>query len=130
MLQDMYMAALLGIYERNNVLLLKEVFIWAYEKSAVRYASLRQTLGEPNPFRLQYRNQLRTLVKHIIQNALNAEQASVWIKTFALAVPEADRPKFIEIVDEELLSLHEGNFARYQVTPSQFSRWKDAFFQK
>jgi len=128
--QDMYMAALLGIYELNNVLLLKEVFMWAYQKSAVRYASLRQTLGEPNPFRLQYRNQLRTLVKHIIQNALNAEQASVWIKTFALDIPEADRPKFIEIVDEELLSLHEGNFARYQVTPSQFSRWKDAFFQK
>lgn len=128
--QDMYMAALLAVYELNNILLLKEVFIWAYEKSAARYASLRQTLGEPNPFRLQYRNQLRTLVKHIIQNTLNTEQASVWIKTFALDIPETDRPKFIEIVDEELLSLHEGNFARYQVTPSQFSRWKEAFFQK
>jgi Fic family protein len=127
--QDMYTAALLAVYELNDILLLKEVFIWTYEKSAARYAAIRQTLGEPDPFRLQYRNQLRTLLKHILVNGLSPEQASIWIKTFALDIIESDRSKFIDVVDEELLSLHEGNFARYLVTPSQFSHWKQRFFK-
>jgi len=33
------------------------------------------------------------------------------------------KARFIEAVETELLSLHEGNFARYKVRPSEFYRW-------
>ena len=39
--------------------LLKEVFIWACERSAARYGAVRQSLGDPDPFRLRYRAELR-----------------------------------------------------------------------
>jgi Fic family protein len=50
-----YADAVLGVYELNRTELLKDVFIWAYERSAARYAAVRQSLGEPDPFRLRHR---------------------------------------------------------------------------
>ncbi|MEO6719234.1 MAG: Fic family protein [Ferruginibacter sp.] len=122
---DLYIKGLLGVYELNRIELLKHVFIEAYEKSAAKYAKLRQTIGEPDPFRIQYRNQLRRLISTILISNLTRTAATDTIDEAAETVPEADRSKFIETAQNELLALHEGNFARYQVTPSQFKRWKD-----
>ena len=44
--KGLYTDAMLAVYELNKVDLLKEVFLWAYERSAHRYAAIRQTLGE------------------------------------------------------------------------------------
>jgi len=57
-----YTEAVLGIYELNKIDLLKDVFIWAYERSAARYAAVRQSLGEPDPLRLKHRAALRQIV--------------------------------------------------------------------
>ncbi|MGE4253402.1 MAG: Fic family protein, partial [Parvibaculaceae bacterium] len=40
--RGLYTDAILGIYEMNRVELLRDVFIWAYERSADRYAAVRQ----------------------------------------------------------------------------------------
>ena len=39
-------------------------------------------------------------------------------------VPVADQPRFIEVVETELLSLHEGNIARYRLRPVEFHDWQ------
>lgn len=124
---DMYVNGLLGIYELNRVELLKDVFIWAYQRSAFRYAAVRQSVGEPDAFRLKYRSDLRTLVNEIVRNAHSSKQASESIHQYAAKISEIDRQKFIEIVETELLSLHEGNFARYYISPSEFKRWKETW---
>ncbi len=125
--QDLYVAGLLGVYELNRIALLKDIFIWAYGRSAVRYAALRQTVGQPDPFRLKYRDLIRTLINGIIADVLTPSPASERIKAAAAGLPATDQQKFIEAVDTELLSLHEGNFARYLVTPAQFQRWKETW---
>jgi hypothetical protein len=43
---------------------------------------------------------------------------------YGTRLPEGDRAKFIEVVETELLSLHEGNIARYRIRPSEFVAWK------
>ena len=40
-------------------------------------------------------------------------------------VDEAERERVREVVERELLSLHEGNFARYRVTPSELAGWQE-----
>jgi hypothetical protein len=45
----LYTQAVLGVYERNRVDLLNDVFLWAYARSAQQYTSVRQSLGEPDP---------------------------------------------------------------------------------
>jgi hypothetical protein len=42
-------------------------------------------------------------------------------------VVQADRERFREIAESELLGLHEGNFARYQIRPSEFAAWQEAW---
>jgi len=122
--KDPYIQGLLGVYELQRVDLLKDVFLWAYERSSLRYSAVLQSLGEPDVFRLRYRDDIRGLVAGIVSQALSQASASERIVEYSARVPEADRAKFIEVLETELLSLHEGNFARYRIRPSEFAVWK------
>lgn len=128
--ERLYINGILGIYELNRIELLKDVFIWAYERSARQYSVVRQTVGEPDPFRLKYHVELRMVISEIISGALNYKPASDLIAEHAKALPEADRKQFIAMVERELLSIHEGNFARYRVTPLQYKLWKNVWEKK
>ncbi len=121
---DIYIQAVKGVYELNKTDLLKDVFLWAYERSAARYAAIRQSLGEPDPFRLKYRDQIRELVAQIVNELLDPKNASVIIKKKKNDLPQQDRAKFEEVVEIELMNLHEGNFARFWIRPSVFKEWK------
>lgn len=123
--KDVYTHGLLAVYELNRIEILKDVFIWAYGRSATRYAALRQTLSKPDPFVMKYRQEIKTLVTNIILNALSYEEAIEKIKQDAERLPSDDRSRFIEIVDTELMNMHEGNIARYFIRPSQFHTWKE-----
>jgi len=46
--QDLYAHAMLGVYELNRIELLRDLFIWAYERSAARYAAPSSPLSK-NP---------------------------------------------------------------------------------
>ena len=123
--RDTYTEAVLGVYELNRVDLLRDVFIWAYERSAARYAAVRQSLGEPDPFRLEHRDALRTVVAEIVREGMGRKAAAVHIASWTKRHIDApDRERFREIAESELLSLHEGNFARYQIRPVEFAQWR------
>jgi len=122
--EDYYIKGMLAVYELNRTDLLKDVFIWAFERSAMRYAAIRQSLGEPDTFRLKYRDEMKnTIVKIILQKA-QKDGAIQIIKDDANNLPQNDQAKFIESVETELIGLHDGNFARYKISPSEFKRWK------
>jgi Fic family protein len=125
--KDPYIQGLLGVYELQRVDLLKDVFLWAYERSSLRYSAVLQSLGEPDAFRLRYRDDIRSLIANIVSQAMSQASASQRIVEYSARVPEADRPKFIEVLETELLSLHEGNFARYRIRPSEFTAWQAAW---
>lgn len=116
---------MLGVNEQNKVDLLKDIFIWAYERSAERYAAVRQSLGAPGPFRQRHREALRQLVGDVVRAKMDRKAAAAfiaeWIKD---NVPADERETFREMAESDLLSLHEGNFARLQVRPSEFAAWQ------
>jgi hypothetical protein len=39
-------------------------------------------------------------------------------------VAAEDRERFRDIAENELLSLHEGNYARYRIRPAEFEAWR------
>ncbi len=126
-----YTEAVLGVYELNKVDLLKDVFIWACEKSAERYAAVRQSLGEPDPFRQQHRQALRQLEGDVVRGRLNRKEAAAFLGDWVSKnVVEEERDTFREMVESDLLGLHEGNFARLQVRPSEFKAWQFAWENK
>jgi len=126
-----YTDAILGIYELNKVDLLKDVFIWAYERSAERYAAVRQSLGEPDPFRQRHREALRQLVGEVVRGKMDRKAAAAYIATWVKDhVTADDRGTFRDMTESDLLGLHEGNFARLQVRPSEFAAWQVAWENK
>ncbi len=123
-----YTEAILGVYEMNQVDLLKDVFIWAYERSASRYVAVRQSLGEPDPFRLKHREALREIVRAIVLERLDRKAAFSRIAAWSGKNIEADeQDQFREVTENEILGLHEGNFARFRIKPSQFREWQDTW---
>jgi len=128
----LYMEALLGAYELNKIDLLRDVFIWAYERSAARYAAVRQSLGEPDPFRFRHRAALRQIVGEVVRAKMDKKAAAAFITAWVEknGVPETEREKFRDMAESELVSLHEGNFARYQIRPSEFAAWQEIWRQK
>jgi hypothetical protein len=122
--QQSYLRAILGVYELRRTEMLRDLFIWAYERSADRYAAVRQSLGEPDAFRLQYRDQLRAVVGSVVRARMGKKKATVHIaKWTSEHIAAQDRELFRATAEGELLGLHEGNFARYRIRPSEFEAW-------
>ena len=122
--EQAYISGLLGIYELNRIELLREVFVWAYERSSSLYSATRQELGEPDLFRLRYRNLITTMIGEIIRKCLSKQVAVAAIKQKATeTVLLEDRARFIEVIETELMSLHKGNIARFRLKPSEYDEW-------
>lgn len=122
--EEDYISGLLGVYELNRIELLREVFVWAYERSSALYAATRQELGEPDPFRLQHRELIIETMGEIIRSCMDKPAAVAAIKQKAaetLAV--TDRARFIKIIEVALMSLHIGNIARFRLNPSEYEAW-------
>ncbi len=122
--QGDYLNAIIAVYELNRIEYLREVFVWAYKRSAMRYSAIRETLGEPDPFRLQHRTAIQQCVRSIVQanKAPAADQQQ--IDQAARVFQGDDRKRFCEIIQIELRSLHQGNIARYRLRPKEFAAWQ------
>ncbi len=126
--RDTYTKALLGVYELNRIELLREVFIWAYSRSAARYSAMRQSLGEPDPFRLKHRAALGELIRSVVRPRLGKQQAAAHIRSWVQQNIDGEaQGRFRDVAERELTSLHEGNYARYRISLSEFSAWQRAW---
>lgn len=122
--QEDYVGAVLAVYELNRVEYLLDVFVWAYRRSCARYAAVRQTLGEPDPFRMRHREVIGRFVREVVQGRMDKRVAAKWIAANAATeMNDAERVKFMGVVETELSGLHEGNTARYRLRPSEFEAW-------
>lgn len=120
-----YVQGLLAIYELNRVELFRDVFIWAYERSASLYLATLEAIGQPDRFRILYRDLIRQVILEVINDKMNKSKASQHIAKFAQnKISHEDQSRFIEVAEIELSSLHEGNFARFKIRPSEFFEWQ------
>ena len=120
-----YIDGVLAIYELNRVELLRDVFVWAYERSSARYSAVRQSLGEPDPFRSRYKALILELIATVVSKGMDKKATTALARQRALEqVSPADQARFVEIVETEIMSLHEGNIARYRLRLAEFQVWR------
>ena len=120
-----YINGLLGIYELNQVELLRDIFVFAYERSCFLYSTARNVIGEPDVFRMKYRDSIVEVISEIVKACMNKDKAIDLIQRRAKElILSNDFMRFIEIVERELQSLHEGSIARYRLRPSEYEKWK------
>ena len=123
--QNDYVWGALGVYELNRIAYLRDVFEWAYRRSCARYSAIRQSLGQPDPFRLRYRQQISQFVGGVVKGRMDKRAAAKWIATqVTREIPQKDQSRFVEVVETEVSNLHEGNIARYRLRLSAFYAWK------
>lgn len=123
-----YIDGVLAVYELNRIELLRDVFIWAYERSSARYSAVRQSLGQPDPFRLRYRALVTKVVAEVVRARMDKRAAIALARQTAMTeVSPADQARFVEVAEIELMSLHEGNIARYRLRPSEYKLWRQGW---
>jgi hypothetical protein len=123
--EQTYVDGLVGVYELNRVELIRDVFLWAYERSARRYKTVRDSLPEPDAFRLKYREALIDVVGTAVRRQLPIREDAV-VGLARRLVAREDLGEFAQIALAELEGLHEGNIARFRLRPSEFRQWREA----
>jgi hypothetical protein len=118
-----YVEGTLGVYELKAVDLLRDVFVWAYERSCQRYMAIRETLADPDPVRLRYREALIAIVGGVVRGREIPSDCAVR-KLAQSLVPAEDRNRVVELALEDLHHLHEGNVTRYRLRLSEFQVWQ------
>ncbi|CAN5288974.1 hypothetical protein BH09SUM1_BH09SUM1_23730 [soil metagenome] len=120
-----YVNAILALYELNDIRLLRDVFIWTYEDSCKRHSYVRQLLGDPDMFAVRHRPQTKEIIQEVVLGRMNKKEAAAAIKRYASArIREEDRARFIELVENKLLSLHSGNVGVYRLYPPAYEAWE------
>ncbi len=122
--QSAYVDAMIGVYELNRIELLRDVFVWAYERSCQQYVAVKQNLVPPDIFRLRYRQALSDVVAAIIQNDEAVTLATVNAR-LPSTVAAADAAHFTQLVLQEFAALHPGNAVRFGIRPLVFAAWKE-----
>lgn len=129
-----YASGILAVYELNNVELLKEVFVWAYERSAKHYQVVLDMIGQPNIIQLKFRKELKSLIHYIIVENISGKHIiqtiTLWTKKH---IEKESQFKFIRCAGKEIASLHIGNIAVYNIDLAVFIQWQkvqDDFYQK
>ena len=116
-----YVQGLLGVYELNNVSLLREAYIDAYMASAENYRTLRAEVDTPEKAALMYRQFVRDAVRRsVLENkGFMPELVIGWAEDSE--IPEDDRDQVVNYIGQEFRSLHEGNAIRYRLSAADLA---------
>lgn len=118
-----YSRATLGIYEMTRVELLRDLYVWAYERSSQESLAIKQDLAEPDPLRLAWRDFIKQTIREVITHPELDPLFSIQRSVVKL-VPKQEQPDVQALIVEELRRLHEGVLARYGLRPSEYAAWK------
>ena len=121
--EQAYNRAILGIYELTRIELLRDLYVWAYERSTQEYLAIKQDLAEPDPIRLAYREVIKQTIHDVVTYTQEGPLAVIQ-HSVAEHVRETDRENVLALIIEELRRLHEGVLARYGLRPSELAAWK------
>ena len=122
--QQAYVDAMIGVYELNRIELLRDVFVWAYERSCQQYVAVKQTLVPPDIFRLRYRQALSETVASMVRAREPATDTAIRARVPA-SVAAIDTDHFVALVQSEFNTLHAGNAVRFGLRPLELKAWQD-----
>jgi len=122
--ERLYTQAMLGVYELADVSLLKDVFLWAYRRSALHNRAIRAAMPPAEPISSRYQGLIKSSVKELVEaktsQALVAP-AIAWLLGKDLKPDE--RQELTNVIQQELTELDEENIERFQISADDFEQW-------
>ena len=123
--RDHYSAALLTIYEQNDIGPMLDLYCWAYLRSCNQYSVVKESIGEIDGFRIQYRQQRKEVMGQIIRDDLHGSQLEQSIFDYCQEHDIIDTDKFTAMTLADLAVLHTGAIVGLGITASQLESWQN-----
>lgn len=90
-----------------------------------RYVPNKTACLSADPFPVRHRARIGELVREVVTGGMGRSEAVRWIKEKEEEFIEPEeRGRFLEVVETELMSLHEGNIARFRLRLGEFAAWQ------
>lgn len=116
-----YASAMLGVYEFRDMSAAADLFAWTYRRSCAKYAVVLQSLGAPDPVRVQFRPQLSDAICHIVQDRKPLTEVVA-----GMGMTSAQEELFEPLLRRELTLLQEHNCGRYRLGLRAVQAWIEA----
>lgn len=98
---------------------------YQHERSCQRYLAITQTMVEPDPLKIKYREALIQAVQTIVKS-LQPPSQTVIADIAQHHAAEIDQAAFRAMLTVALQQLHEGSIARYRLRRSEYLAWQRA----
>jgi Fic family protein len=122
--QKDYFAVLIYFYEKNDLQPALELFQWAYIKSCEQYDVVKESLGEIDTYRIQYRSARKEIMGKIIRQGISHSNIESAIAVYCRANSIDSPDKFITMTMQDLENLHVGAIIGLGITESMYASWK------
>jgi len=111
--------------QRRLTVLINNHFLHVEGQTSCRRYQTRKTLGEPDPFRMRYRDLILDTLTSIVRGCMDEKTAAaIIIERACESVKPEEQSRFIEVIESEMRGLHEGNIARYRLRPVEYESWR------
>ena len=120
-----YIDGLIGIYELNNVALLRDVYTEAYCTSAVNYRTLRAEVETPHKAAVAYRDFVRDAVRRCVLEYKGFDVDAVTSLARQSDIPDVDVPGVVSYTEAQFEGLHKGNAIRYRLRPEDLENLRE-----
>lgn len=114
---DDYGLARIGVYEFLDTSIAADLFAWTYRRSIAKYATLIEAAGQPDPFRIKYREAINDVVGEVVRGGSLSEAIA------ELGLEQQDASRLQEMVRGDLSRLGEHNFSRYRLRMREAQQW-------
>ncbi|MEX2181431.1 MAG: Fic family protein [Gemmatimonadaceae bacterium] len=125
--EDEYVHATLAVYELSRVEPMRDLYIYAYERSAQLYSVAREAATPPHPLQLRYRAEMRHAIADTVRKSLAPTAVNVESWAREHGIDEPDVPVFAELTATTLRNLNDASATRYGLLPSEFDAWSRKF---
>lgn len=124
--QTDYIAAILAIYERNELAPMIDLFSWAYRRSSRMYSVVKDSIGTIDPLRIKYREPRKLIMGRIVCELLHGAAAEKAIREFCHESGIEEVEPFVAMTLAELAVLHDGMIWNIRVSKAQLEAWQRA----
>ena len=121
---DDYMAAMIAIYELQDVRPLTDLYVYSYIRTCAAYDSTMKSMGF-DEVRVRYRQERRKVVQEVIVQGLIGDQMRQFVieqaNRFVAKVAQED---FVQDVLEDLEQMDTSRLTGLGITPKQLEEWQ------
>lgn len=124
--KDDYIAAILAIYELQEVGPLLDLYLFSYRRTCALYDATVKASGF-DVVRVKYRSQRRAILREIILQNLHGEKMNHYIRTHThKLVPKEDQSRFVNNVFDDIQEMAPYRLVGLGVTREEFFTWQNS----